>query len=810
MMHDLASTAMALLIAGAPTLADSSVLRECRSFRLTYDAHTGRLNCAGPDGTPVIAGLGTLIELRQGAWSGTFSTPVPKDSPLRREPFNDHLGKGEVVHLPAWSDAGGKVAIQTSVKLYDGEPFLVVVSKATVTGKEPIQIVRFAPLDASGGLTLDTDPRNVWFIENGNTMVFDFYVRRLRATIPVASNGNALFYAPKTDRGLVVGFLSHRIGATGIVTEVEAGDTSRVKTLRAQSLYNPPKPLGPGQTLECEAGVYVELTKGQPLGAAERWARSVAKVCGNKPGSHGSLVKWNPWSARYSHGMTEQNMTEEMDAAAAKLLPYGMNYFHLDSGWQKGWGDWEANERFPHGMKSIVDRMHKLGFKASTWIAPFAVDKTSTIAQQHPDWLLVKSGLGQRIVDENREALDLSKPRVRDWLRQLFKKLADEWGYDCFKIDFIYYPLACGNFSDTTKTYFESYREALAAIREGVGTGRSLLFIGVPLVLHSGHADFMRIGLDNKATWDKAIGVQGQGLRTCVRTLSRRYYLNGNLWVNHPDVLFTGDPDTAARWGAAPIQLDEARAWNALVGLTGGVICIGDSIAKLDGARLDMIRRIIPPVQRSARPLDLFERNFPELWNLTIERDFESWNVVGVFHWGENDQWGQAIPDRRRGHRVNFADLGLLSDTDYVVHEFWTDTHVGVKRGGFDVELEPHSCRVFAVRRARDVPQIVGMNRHITQGDVEVESVRWDAPSKTLTCTQKAVGGWPYVVTLRVPNGFTPVERVKLDGVREGLRAQLKPVAGSEGFWVLSFAATKTQDRLTWSVAFRHEIARAR
>ncbi len=783
--------------------AERVVLKKTAGYELQYDSATGLLCHRLADGTAVLPEIGSSVEIQREGWVGSYSTPRPTGGQgLVRGEFTDALGKGEVVSLPSWSDPNSSFRLTTTVRLYSDQSFYVMGSRLDVTGTEELRVARLAPFDVAGGLNLDSDPSQVWLMENGNGMVLDFYVRRMQSNRPTDSNGNLLAYAPRTDRGLVVGFLSHATSMTGIKTGLEYGEPTKIKRLVAQCDYIPPRPLKSQETMEAEAGVYVEVTQGQPLVAAERWARSVARVGGYRVTPAGNIVKWNPWAARYSHGVDEENMCREMDAAAEKLLPYGMSYFHLDSDWERTWGDWEANSKFPHGMKYMADRMHRLGFKSSIWIAPFAANRDSDLAKQHPTWFAAKSPLGQRLIEKDRGALDLSKPEVREWLSRLFGKMANEWGFDCFKIDFIYYSLACGNFSDKSKTYIESYRAALEAIHKAVGPDRKVLCIGVPLVQHAGRADIMRIGLDNKPAWDKGNSAQGQGIRTSVRTLARRYYLNGNIWVNHPDCLYVGDPETARRWGCAPITLQEARAWNSLCGLTGGVLCIGDSIVSLQGDTLDMMRRIMPQYESSARPLDLFEHFFPELWNLQVDRDFERWNVLGVFHWGDNDRWGEAMADSPRTYSVRFADLGLPADADFVVHEFWQDRYVGVRRGGFEVPMEPHSCQVFSIRRAEARPQVVGMNRHLTQGGVEVESLRWDAESKTLACTQKLIGGWDYLVTLRVPGGWSQVGVPEFTGPAGRLELGQKMVHVGGETWKLRYRSSETVGRASWNIRF--------
>ncbi|MBN1345515.1 MAG: alpha-galactosidase [Phycisphaerae bacterium] len=788
--------------------ADAITLKKADSYQLDYDAKSGCLALRTPDGRPVLEELSCRVEIRVDNQIVTLrpTPPAPDVEPTRSE-FADPLGKGTCVSLPPWSDPRGRVRVVTTTRLYDDQPFFAVSSRLEVTGSEGIRLAELTPLETTAGLNLDTDPRHVWIIENGNGLLLDFYVRRLPASRSADSNGNILFYAPRTDLGLVLGFLKHSVGRTGFRTRAESGDAPKVGLLSARCVYDPPKPLQPGQHIESEGGVYVALTRGQPLQAAERWAESVGKMSHRTRFLHTPLIKANLWSSRYDQHIDEESMHAEMEAAARKLMPYGMKTFHIDAGWEKAWGDWTPNKSFPSGMKPLADQARALGLKPSIWLAPFAANTESDLAKKHADWFLPKGALAQGLLGRNQVALDITRPEVKTWLDKLFRQSAGEWGYECFKLDFLYYSLACAPFADPTMTNQEAYRKALHVIRHAIGDDRMLYPVCVPVVSNAGYADVIRIGLDNKPIWNKARGPHDQGIRTSVRTLARRYYLNRRLWINHPDVLFTGDEKTAQRWKTKPITLDEARAWCTLVGMAGGVISLGDSIVDLEGPRLDTVRRIIPSIDASARPLDLFEHRLPELWNIKVKRDFETWNVVGAFHWGDNDQWGEPMPDEPRTIHVDFAKLGLDPSHDYVVHEFWQDRHLGLRRGGLDVTLQPHSCQVFAVRQAQTHPQLVSCNRHISQAGADVASVAWNAETLTLASTQKLVGGWPYTIAVRVPAGYSPIEPVSLATDKTDTPVEPKLARVNGDLWRLALESPRDHASLTWSIRFRRTTA---
>ena len=88
------------------------------------------------------------------------------------------------------------------------------------------------------------------------------------------------------------------------------------------------------------------------------------------------------------------------------LRAFGLEYIQIDEGYQRSHGDWEGNERFPHGMKWLAERIKAYGFKPGLWIAPYVISERSDVFRQHPDWLVHRrDGSLQRIGNWESENL---------------------------------------------------------------------------------------------------------------------------------------------------------------------------------------------------------------------------------------------------------------------------------------------------------------------------------------------------------------------------------------------------------------------
>jgi alpha-galactosidase len=171
--------------------------------------------------------------------------------------------------------------------------------------------------------------------------------------------------------------------------------------------------------------------------------------------------------------------------------------FQIDDGWQLAHGDWEANSKFPAGMRSLAEKISATGRTPGLWLAPFMISPDSQLAEDHPDWLL-RDDNGNLIhtgitFSGNPVGLDVTHPAVLDWLDQLIHKVRS-WGYGYLKLDFLYIGGLIGKrFRDMPRE--AAYRNALQVIREAAGDAY-LLACGAPILPSLGLCDGIRVGPD--------------------------------------------------------------------------------------------------------------------------------------------------------------------------------------------------------------------------------------------------------------------------------------------------------------------------
>ena len=139
-------------------------------------------------------------------------------------------------------------------------------------------------------------------------------------------------------------------------------------------------------------------------------------------------VLYNSWEA------TEFRVDEAGQMALAeKAASIGVERFVMDDGWfgqrkddHAGLGDWYVNkEKFPNGLKPLIDKVHALHMDFGLWVEPEMVNPDSDLYRKHPDWALNFTGR-PRTEARNQLVLNLARPDVRAYVYGFLDKLLTE------------------------------------------------------------------------------------------------------------------------------------------------------------------------------------------------------------------------------------------------------------------------------------------------------------------------------------------------------------------------------------------------
>ncbi len=166
------------------------------------------------------------------------------------------------------------------------------------------------------------------------------------------------------------------------------------------------------------------------IGGASRLLHrfEVDSILPNAPKPRLRPVLYNSWEA------TKFDVDEAGQMALAeKAASFGVERFVMDDGWfgqrkddRAGLGDWYVNpQKFPRGLKPLIDKVHSLGMDFGLWVEPEMVNPNSDLYRKHPDWVLNFPGRPQT-QGRNQLVLNLARPDVRAYVFSVLDKLLTE------------------------------------------------------------------------------------------------------------------------------------------------------------------------------------------------------------------------------------------------------------------------------------------------------------------------------------------------------------------------------------------------
>jgi alpha-galactosidase len=204
-----------------------------------------------------------------------------------------------------------------------------------------------------------------------------------------------------------------------------------VQTVRVTGGFNPfdfGYRLSPGEKLTTP--VFYAGYSHHGIGGASRLLHKfeVASILPQAPKPRPRPVIYNSWEA------TEFSVDEPgQSALAEKAASIGVERFVMDDGWfgqrvtdHAGLGDWYVNpQKFPQGLKPLIDKVHSLGMDFGLWVEPEMVNPDSDLYRKHPDWVLNFTGR-PRTEGRNQLVLNLARQDVRDYVYGFLDKLLNE------------------------------------------------------------------------------------------------------------------------------------------------------------------------------------------------------------------------------------------------------------------------------------------------------------------------------------------------------------------------------------------------
>ncbi len=524
---------------------------------------------------------------------------------------------------------------------------------------------------------------------------------------------------------------------------------NRIRTLNCRSLADD-YPLDINEELMSEKlAVYFDNSNNQFLNLSN-YLQKIA-LLNNAIISKGVPKGWCSWY-HYFDKITEEECLKNLEFLYQNKEKIPIDFFQIDDGYQIRAGDWEVNNKFPNGMKFLAEKVQEKGYIPGIWLAPFLISTKSNLIHKHPDWFLKdKRGkyiqahlegfenVPNRIISvlkTSSYALDCTHPEVQEWLKELFNKVCNEWGYKYIKIDFIYAAALEAFHHERKCTRAQAYRKGLEIIRETVGDDVFILGCGAPLAPAIGVVNGMRVSCDTAPVWDPFLrkiaekGINLYAVPSIVTAMQNNLvlsFLHKKLWLNDPDCLMIRDQNTK-------LSEDEVKTQITIIGLTNGIYMLSDDFERVSNDRIDYIKKFLPLNKEigSAIPIDLFDATKkipPSIYSLDINL-FNTWKIVAIINWRA----------KARNINLDLINLGLDKRKKFHIYDFWNNSYLGLFSESVLLNnIEKHGCRLLKIIESRDEPVLISSSFHFTQG-AELNRLELDKINNTILIESKIQG----------------------------------------------------------------------
>lgn len=492
-------------------------------------------------------------------------------------------------------------------------------------------------------------------------------------------------------------------------------------------------------------------------------------------------VGWMTWYAvQFDAG--ERTVLENARWQAEHLKPYGADTI---------WVDWEWYHRdftsvgaddldmyhpdpiaYPNGLGHVADEIRKLGFIPALWIGATCDPSENEMIKEHPEAVLAHrpAWCGQYFLDPTHPAF------LKEMLPRMIRQALD-WGYEAIKWDCL--PITTEVCDDRHDAKYEKDMSSRAAMigafkvaREILGKDYYMLYCAGTnerdMDLATSVFDAARIGGDI-FRWEEFI-------TQCVDRVMKYYMLHTVVINNDPDNVVIREKFNT---------IDQAVTRAALVSLLGLPFTLGDNLPDLPEERVEILKRSIPPVP--AHPMDVRTTTSDHrtvIVNLAVERPDMRYNVVDVVN----------LREEAACVRIDLASDVGVDGAAYYVYDYWNRQFLGAVRGGFEADLRACASRIYAVHEVKDEPQLISTSRHISQGVLDVVSLRYDADRTALIGQSNVVGGVPYEIVVCAPENL----RVFGEG-NDTTTNEIEHIAGPA--WRLTFHPEQS-GTFDWAVAF--------
>jgi len=738
-------------------------------LQVNYNLATGVWSYMDATGYTIIRNAYAKVKLRNGT---TITTIDDCHRSFKTSSMTDDIGDCKQIKFSHKIDEN-LPSVNIYLKFYDQQPFLMLSLGLENQTKNDIQIEQLNLIDVSpidnkpqGGIYLGVDPSTFHLFLNthaaavsGVRDVYDGY--DAAAMTSSESQYDGLLYDTESKRSIVFGFLTFQKW----LSHISIGYDSNLQTDKNQKGVNKWNLYHRCENKTCRAGeemlsesVYLNFSS--PVSEARNIYTELAAQLMSAVTLDTVFSGWMCWQGDSSE-ISQEDVIRQLDWIVRHqefypITPKSIEYIQIGMGWEKRLSSNEADaKRFSNGMKWLAEQIHQKGLKAGICIIPFCGDESLRIIKEHPEYMLHDSEGNLILVEQEDNSkiafFDPSHQGTQEYIRNRISQIIDDWGYDLIKVDLLAQAgvLACDSsnldtdevvYHDNSLTSVEAYRSAINFLVEYTETCEQNAIL-LPYCSYDGanigvfKSNCVSVVHPCKLTsklWEDEVGA-----KELIRGWASRLHLHDTIWTNDFGAISLKDS----------LPLNEVLVVVTAAALSGGIVFAGDDLINLSVERAGILSKMFPLYGKAASPVDLYDNNYPQIWNLKVYSPFEDWDIVGIFNWADLDA------------DVSFklTDIGLDSSKYYLAHEFWSKEYLGEFRGSVILpDFPPRSVKLLCLREEKDVPQLLSTDMHFTQGGVEILSAGWDDRSNSFLVVCQNPKRSDGTIFIYVPEDYVP------------------------------------------------------
>ncbi len=698
---------------------------------IDWDVKARSLSFSGPDSKAWLSGGVARIVLVDG-------TIIATNDARFKVTVVEHLGRQVITGV----DTRKMIDWEMVIRLIDPQS---VRFELTIRnrGSKPMTLDRLDVLDAT--LAGKIEPKANRVLTNGNNSWSGGHMRHLEKGGKIDSHYTLALQSP----AVAAGFLAGRHNLDRFTLTASDGKVRLVAYGECDACVLPGGASRSADPLFISGG-------GNPLAGLEQFADLAAEENGVQLWPE-NFATWCSWYAgwigqhdkslyEYKRGL-EKGVESNIFPVAKYLANRGAASMRVvDDSFEMPYGDWNNHTlAIPGGFDRLAGLMADKKIRPGVWYPPFWVSTKSRMFREHPE-LLRRDDAGEVYVAKRGVAssygnfmayLDASNPAAARQIEATARQWRDR-GFRYVMTDFLKWGAWKTRRHDPTLTSVETHNRGLAAMRKGYGKDTYWLHCGALLGPAMGLCDGMRISGDS----------HGAGIYSYVSAGARWFY-NWRVWINDPDAI------VCVRRGDAK-SVEWNRTWMSWMALSGSVLTYGDAMDDLPNEYMKVYKRVLPPLARPGRPLDIFENEPFLLWGMDGGQADGAYTLLGIFDL-QGKRPGQKITvnlDEAVARTKSWTDRPSQAPARRLLWDFWRQKLIVADSASITLDVPSKSCYLLSVRPYLGRPQLVGTSGHFSQGSLEVSRVAWNARGRRLAGKVRGNGGDATTMFFHVPAGM--------------------------------------------------------